>query len=526
MKAAIYIRVSSDDQRERETIKTQVDEIDRYLGAHPDLVPFDWYRDDGVSGTIPLAERPEGGRLHGDARAGKFDVILITRADRLGRDVVDLMQTRELFESLGIHLVGIVEPLDNEMTFDLLAILAKYERRRFLARSREGIERAVKEGRYTGGIVPYGYRVQGEQGTARLVPDDRIVWGDKSAADIIRLLFDLVGRLRWSCRQVCDYFNELGVPTHYVKDGRSVGGKSRGHRQQRTSGLWRPNRILRLVRETSYRGEPRFGKRSTTRNEVLSGNCPPLVSTELWHAAQDAIMEKRSAAPSALQRRYLLRSLIVCGNCGRAFTGNMHKRDGRTWYRCCGRGAYRGLGHDGCISKLIDGDALEALVLDDIVRFLRNPGDVIDELTVECASDATAAVAESERVILQGRLDQLDHRRQRLVSLLTAELITEDEFRAQAIELSDSRGRVASRLAALTQVAAPAADSVFPGDLLEELRQRVDAGLTREQMFEIVGLLVARIRAHTERESRYKATIHVEIEYRFPAVVVDHTGRG
>ena len=68
MKVAIYLRVSSDDQAERGTIRTQADEVHRRLDREPQVTVVGDYPDDGVSGTIPLAERPGGARLLADAR--------------------------------------------------------------------------------------------------------------------------------------------------------------------------------------------------------------------------------------------------------------------------------------------------------------------------------------------------------------------------------------------------------------------------------------------------------------------------
>ncbi|MEE9230057.1 MAG: recombinase family protein, partial [Acidobacteriota bacterium] len=89
---AIYERVSSDDQRERETIKTQTEVIDRYLAVRSDFRVYRRYHDDGISGKLRLRERPEGSRLLADARAGKFQAIVMTRPDRLGRNEIDRLQ--------------------------------------------------------------------------------------------------------------------------------------------------------------------------------------------------------------------------------------------------------------------------------------------------------------------------------------------------------------------------------------------------------------------------------------------------
>src|SRR3972149_2030736 len=79
---AVYMRVSSDDQRDRETIKTQRDAIEHFLAASPQYEICRWYVDDGVSGTIPMAERPEGRLMVADARAGRFTKGIGYRASR------------------------------------------------------------------------------------------------------------------------------------------------------------------------------------------------------------------------------------------------------------------------------------------------------------------------------------------------------------------------------------------------------------------------------------------------------------
>jgi site-specific DNA recombinase len=68
---ALLLRVSSEEQRERETIETQREFLQEYCRLYG-LEVAEIYADDGVSGTILLHERPEGRRLLGDAKEGKF----------------------------------------------------------------------------------------------------------------------------------------------------------------------------------------------------------------------------------------------------------------------------------------------------------------------------------------------------------------------------------------------------------------------------------------------------------------------
>jgi site-specific DNA recombinase len=66
-RVALYQRVSSEEQRDRETIELQRDFLEQYCNLH-ELEVADVYEDNGVSGTIPVHERPEGRRLLEDAK--------------------------------------------------------------------------------------------------------------------------------------------------------------------------------------------------------------------------------------------------------------------------------------------------------------------------------------------------------------------------------------------------------------------------------------------------------------------------
>src|SRR5918995_5382169 len=83
-RVALCLRVSSEEQRDRETIEIQREFLEQYCRLYG-LEVVQIYADDGVSGTVPLHGRPEGRRLLEDAKEGKFSTLLVYRLDRLGR---------------------------------------------------------------------------------------------------------------------------------------------------------------------------------------------------------------------------------------------------------------------------------------------------------------------------------------------------------------------------------------------------------------------------------------------------------
>ncbi|MDP2858089.1 MAG: recombinase family protein, partial [Bacillota bacterium] len=110
-KVAIYARVSGEEQREAGTIENQLEFARRYCDLHGIKVA-DTYRDDGVTGTVPLERRPEGRRLLKDAADGQFGTVLVYRVDRLARKTIHLLNAYEQLDALGIALRSMTESFD------------------------------------------------------------------------------------------------------------------------------------------------------------------------------------------------------------------------------------------------------------------------------------------------------------------------------------------------------------------------------------------------------------------------------
>ena len=513
---ATYERVSSDDQRERETIKTQTEALDQYLATRPKVRIFKRYRDDGVSGTIAFEERPAGGELVRDARLKKFEQVWFTRPDRLGRKAIHILNAVETFDKLGIKMVAVLEPIESQFMLQIKAAVAEEHRRQFLDNTSRGTARAAKEGRYTGGIVPLGYRVEGEKKTARLVLSDVIVWSDWTEADLVRRIYRWLAVDGWSCRRIAAQLNALGIPTTYQRDGRGIRGK-------RTQGLWRPGRIRNLVVNPVYKGELQYGRRSKKPDgrDIISASIEPLVSKEIWDAAHATLAANRITAKNG-KRTYLLRGLIVCGICGLHYCGCSNK--GTAWYRCDGQLVERGPIEGRCPGKSVKGPDLEPIVWDDIERSLRNPGDLIDELASERNGTAAAAVAEADRTTLQAALKNCASQRDRMLDLYQREVITRNELETRLDGIAEQKKEVEERLQALDPEPLAEVDDLPTEELLDQIRRRLDEGLDDQQRQEIAQLLVRRITINTEFLERGKRATAL-VEYKFPRVVSTCTRR-
>ena len=168
MAVGVYLRVSTEEQRERQSIATQRDFAERYFSLHGPVTSI-FYADDGVSGTIPLERRPAGSRMLRDARVKKFDQVLVYKLDRLGRDTRLILNAVDELEKCGVRVRSMTEEFDTatatgKLMLTLLSGFAAHEHAVIRERSLAGTNRVAQAGAWLGGIVPYGYRKEGERG--------------------------------------------------------------------------------------------------------------------------------------------------------------------------------------------------------------------------------------------------------------------------------------------------------------------------------------------------------------------------
>ncbi len=511
-----YARVSSDDQRDRATIQTQIEELERAVARTPGVEVVERYVDDGVSGMIPISARPAGGRLVRDRLAGRFSEVWVYDVDRLGRDAPDIMRARRDLAALEISIftpTGEVPPL----LFDLQAVIGDYARVQFLKRSADGMARAAREGRYCGGIVPYGYRVRGTKESARPIPDEEPVWADWSSAAVVRWVYERLGIDGWSCPRIADELNARGVPTHYARDGRLL---RRGERRASTQGLWRSGRIANLVRNPVYRGELQYGRRTTKRGrEVISAPVEGLVSPALWHAAQATLKANRSI-PKNTPRTYLLRGVLRCGIDDLTYVGS-RGRDDVGWYRCNGQLVERGPIPGRCWGQSVRTDAIEPTIKADVERWLRDPGEVLADLDGAAEAELHTAVVEAETVTLRRGLAGLEEERTRAIHFAVQGTLSAADLAPELARIDAQRTELERRLATLVEPEEPLPDEAI--DLAAELQARLDAGLSTEQWQQIIRLLV-RATIHTETCEDGRKRAWAEVTYRFPGVVETSTG--
>lgn len=148
MKAALYLRVSTAEQ----TTLNQELELKRYCEANQ-IEIYRIYKDEAISGS--KTSRPQLDLMLQDMRAKQFDIVMVWKFDRLGRNTAHLLQVLEEMQNKNIRLIATSQAIDTQtpmgkLFFTILSGFAEMERQLIVERIKLGLERRKKQGKKLG----------------------------------------------------------------------------------------------------------------------------------------------------------------------------------------------------------------------------------------------------------------------------------------------------------------------------------------------------------------------------------------
>jgi site-specific DNA recombinase len=389
--AAIYARVSSERQRQDETIQSQTAGLRELAAARGLLVAEDLvFEDEGCSGAT--LQRPALERLRDRASEGAFEVLLCHAPDRLARRYAYQVLLLEEFARVGVEVCFAQQPErggtpEDELLRQFQGMIAEYERAQIAERTRRG-----KAHRARGGSqavmsgAPYGYRY------VKKAEHCDAYWEiDELEAQVVREVF-----------------------ARYLDDGVSIGElarwlSERGVRTRTGKTVWDRSTVWAMLRNPAYRGQAAFGKTKTaerhggpTRATRSRGErrgrrparydqpaetwtliaVPALVADEIFELAQARLEDNKRFARRNTKQLTLLQGVLVCRACGyscyRTCTRTTNKRI--SYYRCIGQDGWRHVGGRVCASRPVRADQLDALVWEQVRRLLEDPALVRSEI--------------------------------------------------------------------------------------------------------------------------------------------------
>src|SRR6202165_4329605 len=239
--AAFYARVSSERQRQDQTIGSQTVGLRELAAERGLLVTEDLvFEDEGFSGAS--LQRPALERLRDRAAEGAFEILLCHAPDRLARRFAYQVLLLEEFARVGVEVVFAKEPErggtpEDELLRQFQGMIAEYERAQIAERCRRGKLHRARAGAVSVlGHAPYGYRYVKKSEHA-----DAFFEIDELEAPIVREIFDRYVEQRESIVQIARSLSEQGVPTR--------SGTPR----------WGSSTIWAILRNPAYTGPAAYG---------------------------------------------------------------------------------------------------------------------------------------------------------------------------------------------------------------------------------------------------------------------------
>lgn len=476
VRAAIYARVSTDEQAESGTsLDDQVRRCEAYCAAQGWTV-IAVYREEGVSGT--RASRPELDQLMCRAKRCELDAIVVAKLDRWGRSMRHLCAALGDLDDWRVRFASVAEAIDSStpsgrLLRNVLGAIAEFEREAIIERTSSGLRAVARGGWWPGGPPPYGYRVEPDGNRSRLVIDD-------CEAAIIHTMVECLVDRRMTTWQTAEELNVLG------------------HKPRRAL-RWTHHNLRRLLLDARglsghwpYR---RKGRSSDISGEEIILEIPPILSAER-HTMLRFALSATSTGPGATARKtsYLLVGRIrsVCG-------GSMHgvhrqDRDTRA-YRCKND---RAEALERCECRRCDADSVEGVVWAEVVEVLTNPHRLLALAQVAMdARSSVEAVEDTDLIAIGRRIRKLENGLGSTVAELVRRGMDAAVINAATSELEADLARLREHRSTLAAWREASRDSADRMQRLWNLAQRAEQVLgepSQEVQRRILDLLDVKVR--------------------------------
>ena len=386
VRCAIYTRKSSEEGLEMEfnSLDAQREACEAYIVSQKQegwIALPDVYNDGGISGGT--LERPALQRLLADIEAGRIDVVVVYKIDRLSRALMDFAKLVEVFDLHSVTFVSVTQQFNTttsmgRLTLNILLSFAQFEREVTGERIRDKIAASRKKGMWMGGHPPLGYDVV-----------DRKLVVNREEAALVRHIFERF----LHAGSATLLMNELNAAGHTTKSWTT------------RSGTMRPGRpfdkgvLYKLLNNRVYLGK------AVHKGKSYPGEHQAIIDAPIWDKVHSILSENarrrgnhvRAATPA------LLKGLIRCASCNRAMTPSHARKNGRRYrYYVC-QSAIKN-GHVSCPVRSLPAGEIEEAVLVQVRALLRAPEMVARTLE---SPNSDSSITEDDAIQTIAALDPL-----------------------------------------------------------------------------------------------------------------------
>jgi DNA invertase Pin-like site-specific DNA recombinase len=390
LRCAVYTRKSSEEGLDQEynSIDAQRDAGQAYIAsqrAEGWIAVADDYDDPAFSGGN--MERPALKRLMKDIEAGKVDIVVVYKIDRLTRSLADFSKMVEVFERQGVSFVSVTQQFNTttsmgRLMLNVLLSFAQFEREVTGERIRDKIAASKRKGIWVGGVPSLGYDVINK----------KLVINEAEAAVVRRMFRD---------------YPRVGSTTMLVQQLRLEGITSKSWISQsgkdRVGKLIDKGALYKILNNPIYVGDIRH------KGVAYPGEHEAIVTRGQWEVVQTALASKPNGAKKGqirTERPALLKGLIFTKD-GRAMTPHSTKGHGGRLYRyyLSTRDSKEGHGSSG-VKMLPAGEIEQAVMVH--VRAILGSAEVVTQVWREIKKIEDTAVAGMTEIQVAAALHRID----------------------------------------------------------------------------------------------------------------------
>jgi site-specific DNA recombinase len=501
MRIAVYVRVSTQQQAQSQTIEQQLERLQTHCQAQQ----WPWqqehiFRDDGYSGAT--LRRPGLDRLREQVSQGCYDQLLITAPDRLARNYVHQMLLIEELEGHGCLVHFVDRPMSQDPNDQLLlqirGAVAEYERTLIAERMRRG-----RQHKYRAGLLlpwtrpPYGYRLDPDH--PRNPAGVRV---EEAEGAMVSELFARYLEPGQSLSSLSTHLKQLEVPTPT--------GKKR----------WTNGTLRRILTNPVYTGviyagrgrvQPAkkrrsalapVGQRGTTSMPtspdqwMVVGHIPALVTQDRFEQVQAKLKTNQQfARRNNRAHSSLLRALVSCGCCHLACAGQT--RRGYSYYSCVGKSHPSRSGREEqCRNRLLPMKRLDAVVWADLSDLLLHPQSIRQALERSQSGEWLPQELQARREGQRKARVNLSHQIDRLTEAYLERIVTLEEYRRRRGELEERQEAIEAQVRQLEASIDHQVELTTIAEGIESFCQRIQQGLaqaTFDERRHLVELLIDRV---------------------------------
>src|SRR5580693_5594025 len=436
---AIYARVSSEQQREENTIASQTASLIEFANQHELEVPKEWvFEDEGYSGAT--LERPGLERVRDLAAEGQIQVVLAYSPDRLSRKYAYQILLLEELARNGVEPIFVKAPqgasAEDQLLVQFQGMISEYERAQILERSRRGKRHRAQSGEVSVmSGAPYGYRYIRKTNEA---PAAYAVL--EAETRVVERIYEMYTVEGLSIGEITRRLNAEGIPTR----------KARAR--------WERTTVWAVLRNSAYRGIACFGKTRASsrtramrpqrrrgvitpsmtagherpREEWIEIPVPALVSEDRFARAQELLQENKVRSRRRTIEPSIVQGLVSCQKCGYAFSRSSTRTSARKihYYKCIGSDSWRTLDGPICDNRrLVRQDLLDQIVWAEVIRLLEDPTLIQQELDRRLAVARSCDPTKKHEQNLQRELIHVGKGIERLLNAYQEGLLSIEQLR-------------------------------------------------------------------------------------------------